>query len=253
MRAFAPGDWGNVDVVSGVLVELLDASSGPDAEPVDTATTDEVYGSYTLRAPLTSYADMDKRYKIRFTFPDSELTTYYDPAGSYMTTSNATWDTTPAMGPCGSADCWVNTGYSAYIGLPWEFTGNDTVTGTAYDQVVPNGSTFDDYDALQGVDVDLIAYSDGESSDPVASDTTDADGEYSLTAPVTNQEQVELQYVIRFTYPDDTVVYYSAPSAPDSPSVSAFDGATTVSPATWDAATGFDGYRGTVVAPSETD
>ena len=254
LRAFAPGDWGNVTRVGGVLVELLDASAGPDSEPVSTATTDNENGAYTLFAPLTTYEDMDKRYKIRFTFPDSELTTYYDPNASYMTTSSATWDTTPAMGPCGDgADCWVNTAYSAYIGLPWEFTGNDTVTGIAYNQVVPNGSTFDDYDALEGVDVDLIAYSDGESSEPVASDTTDSDGEYSLTAPVATQEQAEREYVIRFTYPDDTVVYYSAPSAPDSPSVSAFDDATIVSPATWDAATGFDGYRGTVVLASETD
>jgi hypothetical protein len=84
---------------------------------------------------------------------------------------------------------------------------NASVSGVAR-QAGADATTDADLHPVEGVTVALLE-ADAPADPAVVSTTTGADGSYTLTAPVTTQEEASRHYLIQFTYPDGSVVYWS--------------------------------------------
>lgn len=104
--------WGDFYPIDGVDVALLAADGGPTADPIS-ITTSAAGGHYAIFAPLNDYTDIDRTYKIRFTFPGGTIV-YQDASVSPGVASTSDWSSATVGGPA----LWVNTAYNAYIGRP---------------------------------------------------------------------------------------------------------------------------------------
>jgi hypothetical protein len=102
--------WNDSDPVVGVRVDLIEASDGPDGEPVAT-TESNADGNYTIFAPLFEDADIERTYVLRFMYPGDGPVIYYNGMGSPWSTSNTVWDDATIFGPL----TWQNTTYSVYL------------------------------------------------------------------------------------------------------------------------------------------
>jgi hypothetical protein len=90
---------------AGVVVDLMDASAGAADSPVATTVTGSD-GGYLLQGPVSTQADANRSYKLRFTYPDSTVV-YYD-GGTMSAWQSSTTDWASAS-DAGGPTSWAFT------------------------------------------------------------------------------------------------------------------------------------------------
>ncbi|MCU1578528.1 MAG: hypothetical protein JWP19_732 [Rhodoglobus sp.] len=214
--------WSDTTRTAGVVADLMDVDGGVGGEPVTSVTTQAPDAGYVLYAPMNNPADLARSYKVRFTYPTGEVL-YYDSNGAPWTTSTSNWGDATVGGP----STWGNTVYSIYLAAPVVPSYQYAVHGHAL-QWIGGSSSY-----APGTVVDLISTVDGQDSEPYAEATTDENGVYDLTAPSGGAGDALRTYKLRFTFPNGSVVWYSADLAQFAPSPSNWDDATAGGPASW--------------------
>jgi hypothetical protein len=162
-------------------------------------------GRYFLPAPFTNNDDINRTYKIRFTYPDSTVV-YFDNGAVPGTSSTSDWNSATVGGP----STWVNLSYTSYTGgtTPTPPTPPDppsTPLATSVHGYANIGNS-----VTPGVTVDLVIAPDQEGAGTsVATTTTDSDGHYELDFPTGGETENTTQYVVQFTYPDGGPIVFA--------------------------------------------
>lgn len=131
---------------------------------------------------------------------------------------------------------------------PYEYLGEDTVTGTVWEQMVEHSTSPADYAGADGAEVALLDWDTWNAVDTAVVGPT---GAFELTAPVEDVEGEERPYIIAANV-DGDYFYYAAGATPSSPSPEDDGDATLIAPYQFEAETSYDIYAGSLPAIDET-
>ncbi|MEO5534589.1 MAG: LPXTG cell wall anchor domain-containing protein [Pseudolysinimonas sp.] len=221
-----PGIWDPIDI--DLTLTGVDASCLEDSENIDAMTV-----SYTAWG-YTTGDDYHTGSPTSGTLPAFDPSLVQTQSFGAVGNGYSIHAEYTVSSPCFESDLTAQTD-----------VGTDFVQSYVYGQTL----TWDGTDSwwtgtqTEGVVVDLMEVSAGENGTPVATDTTDADGAYSLNAPFTSDADIARTYKIRFTFPDGgPVVYWLAGQQPSESSPGAWGDGGDSGPATW-ANTAYSGVR----------
>jgi LPXTG-motif cell wall-anchored protein len=196
---------------------LLRVSDGPDATPVATGTVNS-WGGFSLTAPLASTADYTAQYRIRVASVGLPVA-YYTVGASGSSPSTTDWNSATVV----TLSTPISGRYGVFIPRPWSYSGLTSVSGVAYG---PQGTP---------VVATATLYALGTPWTPVASQTTNGSGAFTLSATVAQSGDENRQYAIAVDFGGGQVRYYASGSDAAHPSPSDTASAAVLTPATFSA------------------